>query len=274
MRTTIRDLDTDFDDRGGFFVMCARLIEPVNERISRALQAVGEDPSGPKNARSVRVVVMLWRRLVTLGRAIRCLYSNETSPDEFASATTILLRCTWDLALQLLYVVEERATLIERCAAYEAYVEIEKLKAVRAWQSADTDIAKVLVADREYDISSLEATYERLRPRFSRTCRDKRTREFDNWLGISFRDLAHEVGLRDEFDTFKKFHHSAIHSSGLTVLHQFGGGKYATIVYWALTFRVMLAACDALGVELTEVERQVANETAEMFQTAQSQEQD
>jgi hypothetical protein len=197
-------------------------------------------------------------RMVRSGTLLNFLFTSRL-PYDWSFDGAVILRTSYDIMLQGLYVMAKPEQQTERAQLYLDYMHIERCKRINLVDTNDTNVARhVRNSPRRARAEPLLIdAYNRVKHRYLTKNKEK-TR--DNWYPRTLRELAKESELEPEYVFLQKMLSGAVHSSPLT-LKEVPAMTPGRLTDWhfRLTFRILGAYATYMEVSLNEDEQSLVD---------------
>jgi hypothetical protein len=242
-------------------------VKPTNEELD-AFQAETADSillkinESPKSDCVSEAMDLMVTRLVRSGAVLSFLYTSPL-PSDWSFDGASILRTSYDIMLQGLYVMAKPEQQTERAQLYLDYMHIEHWQRIKLADRNDTAVARHIRNSprRSKAEPQLKEAYERVKHKYLTKGRGKREKKIrKNWYPGTLCELAGESKLVPEYEWIQKMLSGAVHSSPWTLKEGTMIEPYLlTSWHFSLAFRILGAYATYMDVSLNEDEQSLVD---------------
>jgi hypothetical protein len=237
-------------------------VKPTNEELD-AFQAETADSillkinESPKSDCVSEAMNLMVTRLVRSGAVLSFLYTSSL-PSDWSFDGASILRTSYDIMLQGLYVMAKPEQQIERAQLYLDFMHIEHWQRINLADRNDTAVARHIRNSprRSKAEPQLKEAYQRVKKRYL----TKKGKIRKNWYPGTLCELAGESKLVPEYEWIQKMLSGAVHSSPWTLKEGTMIEPYLlTSWHFSLAFRILGAYATYMEVSLNKDEQSLVD---------------
>ena len=196
-------------------------------------------------------IEMICSRIVGSGNSLAILYNN--SPHDYAFDTASILRTTYDVMLQGLYIMGDSSRRKERAQLFLEFMDVERMRRIEIMDASGTSLARQISGSckRAKAEPAIKKRFNDVEGKYL----TKKGRVRNKWYSGTLCDLAKATDLEMEYDLMQKFLSAVVHSSPLTLTEgPFFRGFFLVDCHWRFVFRVLGAYAEYKEIALDQTE--------------------
>ena len=199
-----------------------------------------------------RAIEMITRRVVASGNSLAALRNG--SPHDFSFDAASILRTTYDVMLQGLYIIVDPSKREKRSQLYLDFMDVERMRRIELIHDSPTRLANRLRESSKAATGepAIKKRFEEVKGKFTGGNGGVRR----DWYPGTLRDLARASGLEAEYEVIQKWLSGVVHSSPLTLKEgPLVDGLLVLNWHWRFAFRILGAYAKYKEIDLHQTEK-------------------